>query len=576
MAQVAIYEKIQPIVYFQSQGGTLYKEAAVSKAVEMIKQGKIIAIKGLGGYHLAVDAQNEEAVSRLRQRKHRYGKPLAVMMLNTKEVEKYCEISASEKEILESLRSPIVLLKRKRGKAPLAFSLTKGLDTLGVMLPYTSIHKMLLERVGFPLVMTSGNISEEPICTNEEEAYSRLKDVADGFLHHDRPIRNRIDDSVCFFAAGGIRMVRRGRGFCDDPILMKNSSEPVLACGAFYKNTFCLLEENTAYVSHHIGDLDSTLTFKYYKEEIQKYMTKYSIKPSYVVRDLHPAYLSSLFADELGLPCLKVQHHHAHIASVMAEYGLNEKVLGIAYDGTGLGTDGNIWGGEFLLANLVEFQRVAHLKYVPLPGGDMAIKHPFRCALGFIYPNVHKFSKFLYRLDKNQINIILKQIETEVNTPLTSSMGRLFDAVASIIDIKDTVNYEGQAAMELESIILPTNDYYKYHITQEGSGFCIDVNMLFEELYSDYINGVPKGIISGKFHNTVIKFTVDMAKKISNIHNVNKVVLSGGCFQNRYLLEGLHRELQSEGFKVYIPTKMPINDGGISLGQAAIASAHFS
>lgn len=576
MAQVAVYEKAQPIVYFQSQDGVLHKENALHQAVEMLKQGKIVAIKGVGGYHLAVDARNEAAVSRLRHRKHRYGKPLAVMMPNTEEVKKYCELSAQEREILKSQHAPIVLLKQKKGGAPLAYSLTKGLDTIGVMLPYTFLHKRLMEMVGFPLVMTSGNISHEPLCITEEEAYARLKDVADGFIHHDRPIINRRDDSVCFFAAGDMRMIRRSRGFCDHPILMKNSSKAVLACGAFYKNTFCLLEGNTAYLSHHIGDLDSTLTFNYYKKEIQKYMEKHHVNPSCVVRDLHPAYLSSLYADELDLPTLKVQHHHAHVAAVMAEYGLTEKVLGIAYDGTGLGSDGNIWGGEFLLADMKGFERLAHLKYVPLPGGDTAIKHPFRCAVGFIYPNTHRFSKFIHRLDSNQVKIILKQIEAKVNSPLISSMGRLFDAVASIIDIKDTVDYEGQAAMELESIILPTEDYYGYRIVKEGSKFCIDVNRLLEELYRDYVGGIPKGIISGKFHNTVIKFTVEMAKKIRDLRKVSKVVLSGGCFQNRYLLEGLYRELQGEGFKVYIPSKIPINDGGISLGQAAIACAYFS
>jgi len=576
MAQATIYEKTQPLVYFQSQDGFLQKNEAISKAVEMLKEGKIIAVKGLGGYHLAVDARNEAAVSRLRQRKHRYGKPLAVMMQNTDEVKKYCEISDYEQQILESHRAPIVLLKQKKDGAHLAYSLTKGLDTLGVMLPYTQIHKMLTEQVGFPLVMTSGNISDEPICTSEEDAHARLKDVADGFLHHDRPIENRIDDSVCFFAAGGIRMVRRSRGFASEPIAWEASSKSVLACGAFYKNTFCLLDGENAYVSHHIGDLDGTLTYRYFKEEIQKYRGRYNIKPSFVARDLHPSYLSSQYADELGLPCLKVQHHHAHVASVMAEYGLKEEVLGIAYDGTGLGSDGNIWGAEFLLTNFKSFKRLGHLKYVPLPGGDMAIKHPFRTALGFIYPNVHRFGRYLEKFDYNQVDTILKQIEKKVNTPLASSMGRLFDAVASIIDVKDTVDYEGQAAMELESIILPTNDCYNYRIERKNTEFSIDVDVLLEELYNDYIDGVPKGTISAKFHNTVIKFTVDVAKKIRDKHKVSKIVLSGGCFQNRYLLEGLKGELQKEGFSVYIPSKIPINDAGISLGQAAIASEYFS
>lgn len=575
MAEGAVQGKIQEID-FKSQDVSLREQRALNKAIELINQGKIVAIKGLGGYHLAVDARNEEAVSRLRKRKHRYGKPLAVMMPNIDDVKKYCILSDAEREILQSNRAPIVLLKKRQDSFSLAYSVTMNLNTIGVMLPYTSIHKLIMENAPFPLVMTSGNISDEPICTNEEEAYTRLKDVADGFLYHDRRIQNRIDDSVCFYGADGTRLVRRGRGFATEPFLLKNNSKQILACGGFYKNTFCLLKNEQVFVSQHIGDLDNTLTYRYYIEEIQKYKIRFSVNPSFIVRDLHPLYPSSIYADKFGLPSLSVQHHHAHIASVIAEYGLSEKVLGIAYDGTGLGSDGNIWGAEFLITDLKNYHRVGHLKYVPLPGGDMAIKHPFRSALGFIYPNMDQFSVYLARLDGNQVKIILKQIEKNVNSPLASSMGRLFDAVASIINIRDSVNYEGQAAMELESVIIPTDEFYTYDIEVEGNTFCINVDKTLEEIYRDFIKGVSQGIISAKFHNTVIKFSVDMAKRIREIHLINKIVLSGGCFQNRYLLEGLNINLQEQGFQTYIPSKIPINDGGISLGQAAIASAYFS
>lgn len=376
MARESVRGKIQiidtadysPVFRFKTQDMILHETEAIEKAVELIKQGKIIAIKGIGGYHLAVDALNEDAVSRLRERKHRYGKPLAVMMQSMDEVKKYCIVSDSEREILESHRAPIVLLKRREAGDPMAYSLTLGLDTVGVMLPYTPIHNMIMKQMGFPLVMTSGNFSDEPICKDEQEARLRLKDVADGFLHHGRPIINRIDDSVCFYAADGIRMIRRGRGFAREPVPVNSSSKSILACGAFFKNTFCLIEGRYAYVSHHIGDLDNLLTFNYYKEEIEKYKRLVGVRPGYAVKDLHPLYPSSIYADALDMPILAVQHHHAHIASVMAEYGLKEKVLGISYDGTGLGSDGNVWGAEFLLADLKGFQRVGHLSYAPLPG----------------------------------------------------------------------------------------------------------------------------------------------------------------------------------------------------------------
>ncbi|MGI5859884.1 MAG: carbamoyltransferase HypF [Tepidanaerobacteraceae bacterium] len=584
MAGEPVNAKVQKIdnvdgrltVNFKSRDTILHKNEAVEKAVEMLNDGKIIAIKSMGGYHLAVDARREDAVSRLREKKHRYGKPLAVMMQNVDEVEKYCLVNDFEKDILESHRAPIVLLKKKAGGDPLAFSLTTGLNTVGVMLPYTPIHHILMNKVDFPLVMTSGNISDEPICRDEREAQSRLKNVADGFLHHNRPIVNRIDDSVCFYTAGGMRIVRRARGFAQEPIIVERGTTHILACGAFYKNTFCLMEGQHAFVSHHIGDLDNLLTFRYYKEEIKKHKKLFKVNPNYVVKDLHPLYPSSLYADEQGVPILAVQHHHAHTASVMAEYDLEETVIGIVYDGTGLGSDGNVWGAEFLLADLKEFQRVGHLNYVPLPGGDKAVKNLFRTALGFIYPNMECFSEYTARLDRLQVEIILKQIERKINTPLASSMGRLFDAVASLINLRDSVDYEGQAAMELESIICFSKDYYNYDIKEQPSGFCIKVHKLLTELYYDYITGVNKGIISAKFHNTVIKFTVDMAKKIRDVYGVNKTVLSGGCFQNRYLLESINEKLRREGFETYIPSKIPVNDGGISLGQAAVAAAYFS
>ena len=561
-------------VLYKSSDMLLYNENAIEEASELLKGGGILAIKGVGGYHLAVDACNEYSVLKLRNKKHRYAKPFAVMMLNMHEVEKYCVVSIGEKQLLESYHAPIVILKKNPSGDTLAYSLTMGLNTIGVMLPYTPLHKLILEKIRFPLVMTSGNISDEPICINDTDAQNRLNDIVDGFLYHNRPITNRLDDSVCFFGANNIRMIRRGRGFAQEPILINRSEKQILACGSFHKNTFCLIKNEHAFVSHHIGDLDNPLTYQYYKDEIEKYMERLVIKPVCIVKDLHPSF--PLYADKQNLPVLTVQHHHAHIASVMAEYGLKDKVLGIVYDGTGLGNDGSIWGAEFLLADLRGYKRVGHLEGIPLPGGDLAVKNPFRSALGFIYKDVKYFSQYVGRLDSFQVKIVLKQIANRINTPLASSMGRLFDAVASIIDIRDSIDYEGQAAMELESIISHTDDYYEYCLENNNAGFCINVRKMFHQIYKNYTSGLSKGIISGKFHNTVVKFTVDITKKIRDIYFVNKIVISGGCFQNRYLLDNVNTCLKKEGFEVYIPSRVPLNDGGISLGQAAIATLYSS
>ncbi|HHW04184.1 MAG TPA: carbamoyltransferase HypF [Thermoanaerobacterales bacterium] len=585
--------------------GERFEEKEIQKAIFILKTGGILAIKGLGGFHLAVNALDETAVERLRQRKFRYGKPLAVMMKDIDEVKKYCFISRQEAEILESRRAPILLLKktdcfdgkdqqskvmnsmeyscdtgngemRNAKNRSLAESIAPGLDSVGVMLPYTPLHHLLMEKLPFPLVMTSGNVSDEPICRDNDEAMERLKGIADGLLLHDRRIVNRIDDSVVFFAAGKERLARRARGYAPEPIILRKKVKPLLACGAFYKNTFCLAKDEYAFLSQHIGDLDNNMTFLHYRQQIERYERLFKVNPLLAVRDLHPGYLSSQFAESLQLPVLAVQHHHAHIASVMAEYGLKERVLGIAYDGTGLGTDGHIWGAEFLLADLKHFQRVGHLKYVPLPGGDTAVRKPFRSALGFVNPYLEDFREYTSRLDKKTVHIISQQIKKGLNSPLVSSMGRFFDAAASLLGICDVASYEGQAAMELESMIRPDDGNYEFKIMSTGSSFIIDVFRTLKDLYMDYLGGTERGVVAARFHNTVVRFTAELAGRLRDIYKVNRVVLCGGCFQNRYLLERLNEELSKAGFEVFIPSAVPINDGGISLGQAAIAAEYFS
>lgn len=561
----------ESVSFLDTKGFCLVGNEALEMAANLLRDGKILAVKGIGGFHLAVNALDERAVVNLRRRKLRYKKPFAVMMKDIKEVKKYCKVVKEEKSLMERENTPILLLLKREKGLNLAASITPGLNTIGVMLPYTALHQALIQKVGFPLVMTSGNLRDEPLCKDYREAEERLGKIADGFLIHHRNIEHRIDDSVGYLIEDKCILVRRSRGFSDKPFILRESSDSILAVGAMYKNTFCVTKNDFAFLSHHIGDLNNPATYKYYTAEIKRYKQTLKIEPLYVVQDLHPNYLSSIYAKEQGLPILKVQHHHAHIASVIVEYNIKEKVLGVVFDGTGLGSDGNIWGGEFMLADLAEFKRVGHLKYVSLPGGDTAIKYPYRTAIGYIYPKISYFSKFTFRIGEEKVDFLCKQIKSGVNISRVSSMGRLFDAVASIIDLRDTANYQGQAAMELESIITRNSGFYPYQIYEVDSRFQIDVGATLEAIYSDYVKGVCKGEIATKFHNTIIEFTTKLLKILREKHSINRVVLSGGCFQNRYLLKGINDKLLSLDFEVFIPRSVPVNDGGISLGQAAIA-----
>lgn len=549
----------------------------ISKAGELLRKGGILAVRGLGGFHLAVNALDDNAVAKLRQRKLRQGKPFAVMTKDVDEVKKYCLINPQEEKILRSQRRPIVLLKKRNDTLGEGISegVSPGLDTVGVMLPYTPLHHLLMKSVDFPLVMTSGNVSEEPICRENSEAVERLGKIADGFLMHNREIVNRIDDSVCFFAAEKERLIRRARGYAPAPFILKNRSKPLIACGAFYKNTFCLVRDEYAFLSQHIGDLDNDRTFEYYADQVERYRNLFKVNPVFAAKDMHPGYLSGAYADGLGVPVLAVQHHHAHIASVMAEYGA-EEVLGIAYDGTGLGTDGRIWGAEFILANYRGFRRVGHLKYVPLPGAEAAVKNPFRSALGHIFPHFEDFREFVGRFEAGLVELIARQIQRRFNCPEASSMGRLFDAASSLIGIRDEASYEGQAAAEMEAAIRPDGGFYEYQVADEGVCFVVDAYPALKAAYCDFTGGIDRGIVAARFHNTVVKFTVDVAKRIRERWGVDRVALAGGCFQNRYLLEKVNQELLNEGFEVLIPSSVPVNDGGLSLGQAVIAAEYFS
>ncbi|MDD5454880.1 MAG: carbamoyltransferase HypF [Candidatus Ratteibacteria bacterium] len=578
---------------------------AIEKTTKLLKEGKIVAIKGLGGFHLACDALNDKAVKTLRSRKYREDKPFALMAKDLKTIKKYCEVSPEEEKFLLSWKSPIVLLKRKSNTPypvsliPISNYVAPNNKYLGFMLPYAPLHHLLFKsEIRNPkseiLVMTSGNISDEPIAYENEEALVRLKNIADYFLLHDRDIYIRSDDSVTriFPPTKKEFILRRSKGYTPDPISIHTpyplSRIPILACGAHSKNTFAILKGDEVILSHHIGDMENAETYNSFVNGIEHFKKLLEVEPQIIAHDLHPEYFSTQYAKNLSsvnchLSSVPIQHHHAHIASVMADNMLrNQKVIGIAFDGTGLGSDGNLWGGEFLLADYKDFKRVGHFKYIPLPGGEKAIKEPWRIAFSELYSIFgNKLWKldinFVKKLDKGKCKILQKMLDSGVNAPLTSSMGRLFDAVASLIGIRNTVNYEGQAAIELEMILTEDRKQksevrnYKYTIKKENNIYIIDMEETIKGIIEDLKKRLSKEIISLKFHNTIVGLIVDMAKKIRKETGLKEVALGGGVFQNMFLLTNAYKELKKAGLKVYIHEKVPTNDGGLSLGQAVIA-----
>ena len=550
----------------------------IDRAAELLKEGRIVAIKGLGGFHLAVNAMDDAAVERLRQRKHREEKPLAVMSPDLETVKGYARIAPEEAELLTSMQRPIVLLEKKRPEK-LAFSVAPRNSYVGVMLPYTPLHHLLLRNGFSALVMTSGNLSEEPIAIDNTEAFQRLGDIADYFLIHDREIYLRSDDSIVRRAAGHTRPIRRSRGFVPIPIFLKEETQPVLACGAELKNTICLTKGRQAFVSQHIGDLENLATEGFFMQTVAHLQRILDIRPQSVVCDLHPDYLSTRWAkNQQELPVIQVQHHFAHIAACMAEHHLDAPVIGLAFDGTGYGADGTVWGGEFLVADTANFRRVAHLETVPMPGAAAAIKKPVRMALACLYK---VFGQGLWDLGlpvmaampRSEAEILIRVCEKGINAPLTSSMGRLFDAVAAVIGLRQQVAFEGQAAMELEMIAgEPASERYDFQ-WRDGEVRIISIAPIIRGVVEDLQHGLPAFIISRKFHNTLIHGCAELCAVIAGELQLDRVVLSGGCFQNRLLLEGLSQALTERGLKVYSHRQVPTNDGGIALGQAVIGGA---
>lgn len=551
----------------------------IAGAVRLLRDGAIVAVKGLGGFQLACDATDETAVARLRERKNRWGKPLAVMAPSLEAAREYCEISAEEEALLTSPAAPIVLLRVKVA-GTLAPSLTPGLHDLGVMLPYTPLHHLLLDAFGGPLVMTSGNRSEEPIATGNAEALERLTDIADAFLLHDRDIYTRYDDSVLRHTPGvGVEFFRRARGYAPFPLAAPVIADvDILATGPEQKNTFCLLTGSHAFVSQHIGDMENAETLESFERTVELYERLFRVCPEIVAYDLHPEYLSTKHALSLGLPSVGVQHHHAHIASVTAEHGVANRVIGVAFDGTGYGTDGTIWGGEWLAADWADFERVAHLRQLPLPGGAAAIRRPARMALGALaecglldHPGA---GPFLERLGEGEESTVLAMIEHRINTPRTSSMGRLFDAVASLAGVRDDALYEGQAAIELEAVAdMTAEGTYAFEIAvpDDGGPLVVDSAPVLAAVLDDIVYRTPASVISARFHRAVTAAVVETCARLAPELGLTHVALTGGVFMNRLIVRGAADGLREAGLTPLTHLRLPANDGGIAFGQAVVA-----
>ena len=562
-------------------------EAALSQAAEILRSGKIVAVKGIGGFHLMVDARSEEAVLRLRQAKHREEKPLALMMPTLAAAQTLCEVSELEERLLLSAESPIVLSRRRaamRSSAPvLSKAIAPGNPNLGVMLPYTPLHHLLMSELGFPVVATSGNISDEPICTDEHEALSRLGSIADVFLVHNRPIARHVDDSVVRVMMGRELVMRRARGYAPLPITLPHSPQrdvqgPVLAVGAHLKNTVALAIGQNVFISQHIGDLETTQAHEAFQRVVADFEKLDQIQPALLARDAHPDYLSSRYAERRGIRQVKVQHHFAHVVSCMAENQLDGEVLGVSWDGTGYGTDGTIWGGEFLVATRGGFRRAAHLRTFRLPGGDEAIKKPRRTAIGLLYEifgdEVFSMKDIepIRSASQNELEILSAMLRRKLSAPVTSSAGRLFDAAAAIAGLRQEVRFEGQAAMELEFALddATTDEAYDFRLIEtgeDGAPLVVDWAPTMCGMVADARAAAPVGLISARFHNALVEVIVSLAQRLGH----ERVVLSGGCFQNRYLTERTVQRLREEQFRPYWHQRVPPNDGGIALGQVVAA-----
>ncbi len=538
-----------------------------------IREGGIIAIKGIGGYHLACDATHEAAVKRLRENKFRYDKPFAVMMRDIDMVRKFCDIGGKEEETLLSPSKPIMLLKKKE-TCDISKDVAPNNNRIGVMLPYTPLH-MILMRNHDALVMTSANLSDRPMIYDDTEAMQSLYRISDAILTHNRQIYRRMDDSVGVLMAGKVRMIRRARGYAPEPVKLCGNNRIILALGAQQKNTFCLAKRDNAFLSGHIGDLDDPDTENFFESEIQSYMRLFDANPDIITCDMHPDYVSTRYAARFNgkLPILRIQHHHAHFASVLAEHQVEEPAVGLIFDGTGYGTDGTIWGGEALFGNIQSSERIGHLRYASLLGGEAVIHEPWRMALAMVCDACGEPDALdLFEAGKDNA-MLLRMKKQGIHSPSASSVGRLFDAVAALAGIRTHTTYEGQAAVDLEQAIVQSADgSYGFDILSEGNLIIFAWRQMIRDIVRDVKKGLDGGIISIRFHRAMVQLMIDVAFLARKRYGSNRIVLSGGVFQNCYLLENGISRLESCGFDVLSNEMVPANDAGISYGQAAAAS----
>ncbi|MGH9881928.1 MAG: carbamoyltransferase HypF [Pyrinomonadaceae bacterium] len=568
---------------WHKNGRVIANRDPIVASASALNAGMIVALKGLGGFHLAADATNAAAVTLLRERKRRIEKPFAIMVPNVGAAENLCELSEAARRALQSVQRPIVLLPRKHPSAAVD-RVAPFNRYLGVFLPYTPLHYLVLAEGGFTaLVMTSGNLSEEPIAIDNDEALTRLGGLADYFLVHNRDILLRCDDSVVRVVSAKPRQLRRSRGYVPVPVFLKENLPPVLAVGGELKNTICLTKGKHAFLSQHVGDLENLESYKFFEEAIEHLQNILEIRPEIVAYDLHPDYFSTKWAlQRKGVRLVGVQHHHAHAASCMAENHLDGTVISFALDGIGYGTDGHIWGGEVLLASYEGFERAAHFEYVPMPGGAAAIHEPWRMAVSYL---AHHFGReflkmklpFVERLDPQKLDLLLQIRDRRVNSPLTSSCGRLFDAVAALVGIRQRVNYEAQAAIELEMAIDSSecDTGYPFQVLPDANGWLIGTRRLFEVMIDDLGRSCPVSAISRRFHDGLSDVLLRIAELLRQRTGLDRICLSGGTFHNVYLFENVRTRLLSAGFEVFTHSEVPAGDGGLSLGQALIAAHHW-
>jgi hydrogenase maturation protein HypF len=564
------------IALWDESGKTLATDdGALTQAAMALRGGLIVALKGLGGFQLLVDARNDEAVRRLRERKRREEKPLAVMFPDLETLRGYAEVSPLEERLLTSPESPIVLLQQL-SKSRLAPTVAPDNPYVGSMLPYTPLHHLLMRELGFPVIATSGNLHDEPIVTDENEVVEAITGIADRFLIHDRPIERHVDDSVARVQLGREMVMRRARGYAPLPVVVKRKLPPLLAVGGHLKNTVAVSRGTDVVLSQHIGDLETPKALFAFRKVIADLLSLYEVEPVAVAHDAHPDYLSTQWAKSAPYPAIAVQHHHAHLAACLAENDIEAEALGVTWDGTGYGDDGSLWGGEFLLGGASGYRRVAHLRSFRLPGGEAAIKEPRRTALGLLHEMNADFDVLPQSVDADPLSdgdlrLIGQMLGKGVNSPVTTSAGRLFDAVAALLGIKLVCSFEGQAAMMVEfRAERGVDDGYEFAL-RDGEPLVLDWEPLFRAIIRDRDGGAPTGVICAKFHNTLAEAIIEVARRVGE----RKVALTGGVFQNRYLTERAFRRLESEGFRPFTHQRVPPNDGGIALGQVLVAAARI-